>query len=77
MATTLIQENAQLKKDLEFANTEVERLRSKLVVDDDEMPMLSEILSTKDAVAGLTLCNGSSGGRNKSEIRNLKDAICS
>lgn len=43
MATSIIQENQQLKKDLEFATSEIERLRSKLVFDDDsEMPPIHQ-----------------------------------
>lgn len=34
-----------MKRDLEFANSEIERLRAKLVVDDDDMPALLEELS--------------------------------
>lgn len=36
MATSIIQENQQLKKDLEFATSEIARLRAKLVLDDDQ-----------------------------------------
>lgn len=39
------EENAQLKKDLDFLLSEIERLRAKLVVEDDyELPPLSDDL---------------------------------
>ena len=44
MTSSIIQENQQLKKDMDFANSEIERLRSKLVVDDEDMPALAELL---------------------------------
>jgi hypothetical protein len=36
-----MQENLNLKKDLDFATAEIERLRAKLVIDDFDMPPLS------------------------------------
>lgn len=38
---SVVQENQQLKKDLDFANAEVERLRAKLVIEDFDLPPLS------------------------------------
>lgn len=38
IATTIISENAKLKKDIEFATMEIQRLRAKLVIDDEFMP---------------------------------------
>ena len=42
--TNLIQENQNLKKELDFASSEVERLRAKLIVEDYELPPLSSEL---------------------------------
>ena len=39
--TNLIQENQNLKKDLDFASSEIERLRAKLIVEDYDLPPLS------------------------------------
>ena len=39
---SLNHENLQLKKDLDFATSEIERLRAKLVFDKDELPALSD-----------------------------------
>ena len=33
-----------MKKDLDFANSEIERLRSKLIIDDEDLPSLSNEL---------------------------------
>ena len=44
LQTNLIQENQNLKKELDFASSEVERLRAKLIVEDFEMPPLSSEL---------------------------------
>ena len=41
MALSIMQENQQMKKDLDFCNTEIERLRAKLVFEDSDMPSLS------------------------------------
>jgi hypothetical protein len=39
---SVVQENQQMKRDLDFANTEIERLRAKLVFEDcADMPSLS------------------------------------
>ena len=39
--STLVQENLNLKKDLDFATSEIDRLRAKLIVEDYEFPPLS------------------------------------
>jgi hypothetical protein len=44
MPTSIIQENQTLKKELDFANSEIERLRAKLIMDDYDMPPLSSEL---------------------------------
>jgi hypothetical protein len=36
-----MQENQTLKKELDFATAEIERLRAKLIIDDYDMPPLS------------------------------------
>ena len=41
---TIQKENVLLKRDLEFATSEIERLRAKLVVDDNELTPLAEEL---------------------------------
>ena len=40
----LIQENQNLKKELDFASSEIERLRAKLIIEDYDMPPLSSEL---------------------------------
>ena len=46
---TLVQENKQLKRDLEFSISEIERLRAKLVVDDDAVyPALQDELQNNN-----------------------------
>ena len=65
MASSLIQENQSLKKEIEFMSSEVERLRSKLIVDDEEMPPLSfDVQKCKD-----------DSETNSCEIRSLKESL--
>ena len=56
VALGVLQENQQLKKDLDFLTAEVDRLRAKLVVEDkEEMPALSAELfgiNSKDRERG-------------------------
>ena len=40
----MVQENLNLKKDLDFATAEIERLRAKLIIEDYDMPPLSSEL---------------------------------
>ena len=80
---SLYQENLQLKKDLDFATIEIERLRAKLIIEDFEMPPLSDELFGMNlskerpiglgAVARDLSCDNSD--RNNSEFFSLKEAI--
>lgn len=45
---SLASQNEQLKRDLEFATSEVARLRAKLVLEDQDMTALSVELATKE-----------------------------
>jgi hypothetical protein len=67
-----------MKKDLEFANTEVERLRAKLVFDNMDMPALSfeqfgsqKTKSTNYDVDG----EGNLNSNHSDNIVSLKEAI--
>jgi hypothetical protein len=74
-----------MKKDLDFASAEIERLRSKLVFDDDnDMPPLSlELMgSTKNTNKALFNMNndnneveGPGSGNSENNTINLKKAI--
>ena len=64
----------QLKKDLEFANAEIERLRSKLVVDDEDMPALTqELFGNSKFLSKSFMENEIDGSTN--EFNSLKEAI--
>eukprot|EP00349_Pseudokeronopsis_sp_Brazil_P002623 CAMPEP_0202962098 /NCGR_PEP_ID=MMETSP1396-20130829/6199_1 /ASSEMBLY_ACC=CAM_ASM_000872 /TAXON_ID= /ORGANISM="Pseudokeronopsis sp., Strain Brazil" /LENGTH=76 /DNA_ID=CAMNT_0049682445 /DNA_START=621 /DNA_END=851 /DNA_ORIENTATION=+ len=39
---SIVSENVKLKKELEFAEQELTRLRAKLIVDEEDMPTLTE-----------------------------------
>mmetsp|Transcript_47457 Transcript_47457/g.34743 ORF Transcript_47457/g.34743 Transcript_47457/m.34743 type:complete len:81 (-) Transcript_47457:958-1200(-) len=39
---SIVSENVKLKKELEFAEKELTRLRAKLIVDEEDMPTLTE-----------------------------------
>ena len=66
-----------MKRDLDFATSEIERLRSKLIVEDFEMPPLSDELfgvNSKDR-ARADLSYDNSDRINNSEFFALKEAI--
>lgn len=83
-------ENAQLKRDLEFSTSEIERLRAKLIV--EEMPPLIEDLkwnrpgnNNRDASLGplprdlsigdLQDPSGAAGGEKSNEITSIKESL--
>ena len=71
IATSIIQENSQLKKDLDFANSEIERLRSKFVGTDDHL--FDSHLSSKN-IDSLDSCNNNN---TSGDFYQLKEAISS
>jgi hypothetical protein len=69
-----------LKKDLDFASAEIERLRSKLIVEDYELPPLSDELfgipnSKERGAKGLGDLSMDNSDRANSEFYSLKEAI--
>lgn len=79
IASTVIQENAQLKKDLDFANSEINRLRAKLIIDDEDMPSLSSELLGSTKVGSNMKSNNENeidtSGRTTNDFLSLKESI--
>lgn len=79
IASTVIQENAQLKKDLDFANSEINRLRAKLIIDDEDMPSLSSELLGSTKVGSNMKSNNENeidtSGRTTNDFMSLKESI--
>jgi hypothetical protein len=68
----------ELKKDLDFATSEVERLRAKLIVEDCGMPPLSDELFgvvAKKAITRSRYNQDNSDRINNSEFFSLKEQI--
>ena len=57
IATSIIQENSQLKKDLDFANAEIERLRSKFVGTEDQLFDSHGMTTSSKNIDSLDSCN--------------------
>lgn len=66
-----------MKKDLDFANTEIERLRAKLVFEDCDMPSLSMEMFGNSKLKSPNFENevNTSHSNNSDNIYNLKEAI--
>ncbi|CDW73599.1 UNKNOWN [Stylonychia lemnae] len=76
--SNLIQENQNLKKELDFATAEVERLRAKLIIDDYDMaPLSSELfgMNSKERSFKLNESMDNQSDLINSEFMNLKDQI--
>jgi hypothetical protein len=57
MASSIIQENSQMKKDLDFANAEIERLRSKFVDTEDQLFDSHGMTTSSKNIDSLDSCN--------------------
>lgn len=57
MASSIIQENSQMKKDLDFANAEIERLRSKFVGTEDQLFDSHGMTTSSKNIDSLDSCN--------------------